>query len=115
MSDTPEYATEAERMAWLRARRDREVILPTGPLTAEQWRRAILSQMRADPASTSTIPDVAVWALVTAVDVDAIEEIIRRIGVYGVLDEPDEGGSGPNESAENESAPSAYSTGGGSS
>jgi hypothetical protein len=31
------------------------------------------------------------------IDLDAIEEIIRRIGVYGVLEEPDEGGSGPNE------------------
>jgi hypothetical protein len=97
LSDTAEDVTEEQKLAWLRGRRNDRATLPTGPLTAEAWRCLILRQITADPTSLSRILGVAQWALVTSVDLDAIEELIRCIAVYGVLEEPDDGGSGPNE------------------
>jgi hypothetical protein len=97
MNGARDGVTEAEKLAWLRARRGHQVELPTGPRTAEGWRKLIFDQMRCDRSKTTGILDVGVWTMITSIDLDVIEDIICRIAVYGVLEEPDEGGSGPNE------------------
>lgn len=91
--------TEAECAAWLKIRsQETPQVFPTTAQTAEQWQSLILRQMRCPTETKTGIDDVGVWAMITTIDMDNIQEIIRRIARYGVReDDEGSGGSGDGE------------------
>ncbi len=63
--------------------------------TAEQWRQLIFEQMGGPAESVVRSTDgSAVSVLITWADLDALEEIIRLIATYGVVEDDGTDGSG---------------------
>ncbi len=69
--------------------------LPAKARTAEQWRQLIFQQMGGPAELVVRSTDCsAVSVLITWADLDALEEIIRRIATYGVVEDDGTDGSG---------------------